>query len=433
MISDSRGCLNSWTLVGARVACGPDSAERRDIEICSGRIVSIGRCAGKQSVHSIDLTGCLILPGLINAHDHLELNLFKRLGHGPYPNAAAWARDIYRPGESPIKEHLEIPLDVRLSWGAVKNALSGVTTVCHHNPFPSGRFGNKFPVKVIERLGWAHSLEFTPDVSCRFEATPHDQPFVIHLAESVDRGGRGELRRLQEIGALDDRTVLVHAVGLGRRDLALARRKGASIIWCPRSNIFILGRTLDRATLESGIPVALGTDSALSSTGGLLEEIRYARQLGLVSVSRLYEMVTAEAARVLKLDAGEGSVVPGGVADLLIIPDHGVSPATAVQRTYMGKINLILRQGTVTLASSELVKRLPGRVCRSLSPIVVGGNGAGSPVYIAADVQRLFQESEPQIGTIALAGKRIRRPLHANSFRPTNIAPHAHRAPPRRR
>src|SRR5207249_3380361 len=111
------------------------------------------------------------LPGLINAHDHLEFNLFPRLGRGPYPNASAWAADIYHPGESPIKDHLLLPKKIRLLWGGIKNLLSGVTTVVHHNPYEGSIFSNGFPVRVAPRFGWAHSLDFSPDLVESFRRT----------------------------------------------------------------------------------------------------------------------------------------------------------------------------------------------------------------------------------------------------------------------
>jgi hypothetical protein len=77
----------------------------------------------------MNLDAYQLLPGLINAHDHLDFNLFPRLGSGPYPNATAWAEDIYHPECSPVSQQLRLPKRIRLLWGGLKNLLSGVTTV----------------------------------------------------------------------------------------------------------------------------------------------------------------------------------------------------------------------------------------------------------------------------------------------------------------
>src|SRR2546425_400386 len=116
-----------WVLAGGGGGRGASGSEEVDVEVRGGKISALQQPRRRQgSGRVLDLRGCMILPGLINAHDHLELNLFPRLGRGPYKNAGAWARDIYRPAESPLQEHLRVPLRTRLVWGGIKNLLSGV-------------------------------------------------------------------------------------------------------------------------------------------------------------------------------------------------------------------------------------------------------------------------------------------------------------------
>ncbi len=402
--------VDSWLLAGGRVARGALEAIPLDLEILAGRITAIRPSIRRRAhLRTLDLRGCLILPGLINAHDHLEFNLFPRLGRGPYPNAGEWARDIYHPRRSPLKEHLSIPMEARLRWGAVKNLLSGATTVCHHNPYNARVFVRDFAVRVPRRIGWAHSLEFSQDLVQRFKRTPAGWPFVVHLGEAVDRGGREELLRLDALGARDDRTVLVHAVALGRQGLQLARDRGAALVWCPSSNIFILGRTLRRAALEYGIPVALGTDSALSGQGDLLEEMRLARRLAGVSAARLFEMVTRDAACIMRLRRGEGSLTQGGTADLLVVRDCSENPAARLLRLRSGEMELVFIQGEVKLASAEYSQQLAPGIRRSLRPLILAGKERRL-VYLAADLPGLFRQTEPVLGSVNLAHKRVLRP-----------------------
>src|SRR5262249_22190586 len=205
--------------------------------------------------------------------DHLEFALFPRLGHGPYPNAAAWARDIYHPLRPPIREHLRVPKPLRLLWGGLRNLASGVTTVSHHNPYDP-LFDAYFPVRVVKHYGWAHSFGFTEDIAQAVAETPPGAPFIIHLGEGTDAESRDEIFRLRDLGALTDRTVLVHCVALDAEGWKLVADAGASVAWCPRSNEFTLGRTIDLNDVPEGVPLVLGTDSPLTATGDLLDEIR---------------------------------------------------------------------------------------------------------------------------------------------------------------
>src|SRR5438045_3135965 len=132
-------------------------------------------------------------------------------------------------------------------------------SVTRYNPYANPRRAQRAPKCWIRK-----ATSFSRDVALRFELTPPDWPFVLHLGEGTDGRAKREIFDLDEMGALDSRTVLTHAVGLNKPGLTLARERGASVIWCPSSNLFLMGRTLSTGTLRSGIPVALGSDSALT-------------------------------------------------------------------------------------------------------------------------------------------------------------------------
>ncbi len=157
-------------ITGARIALNSQEAHRRELFINNGRVSFSSRTNQDNTV--LDLSGFLILPGLINSHDHLEFNLFPKLGRKLYPNAKTWAADVHHPEVSPVAEHLSLSKSVRLIWGGLKNLLSGVTTVAHHNSCRHPEFNHTFPVNVVKRFGWAHSLDFSPDLADRFRATP---------------------------------------------------------------------------------------------------------------------------------------------------------------------------------------------------------------------------------------------------------------------
>ena len=403
---------SGWLLAGARVAQGPLTAVRADVEIRRGRITEFqqpGDHAHRaDALPTINLEGCLVLPGLINAHDHLEFSLFPRLGRGPYPSATAWAHDVYRPQESPIKEHLEVPKAQRLIWGGIKNLLSGVTTVCHHDSYEQRVFDERFPVQVVKRFGWAHSLAFTSDVAERFEQTPADWPFILHLMEGTEDAGREEISRLDSMGALDQRTVLVHPVALDADGLSLLERTGASIIWCPSSSLFTLGKALPGRLLESSTPMALGTDSAITTEGSVLDELAVASRLTGLSNELLYRLVTEQAARVLRLRDGEGTLRQGGTADLVAIPDAGGSPADALMNTNVNDdLGMVMTGGEIKMLSPFLAERVPEYFTRSLNPITVEERGT---FLIDVDLPGLFAATQAALGQsdpIQLAGRSI--------------------------
>jgi cytosine/adenosine deaminase-related metal-dependent hydrolase len=387
--------------MGARVALSAAAAKRIDLEIRRGRFQPFGSRTGRGP--ELNLDGHLILPGLINCHDHLEFNLFPRLGRGPYPNATAWAGDIYHPDRSPVKEHLAVPKAVRLAWGGLNNLLSGVTTVAHHNPYDAEIFENNFPVRVVKRFGWAHSLHFSSDVVTRYRAVSTRWPFLIHAAEGTDTNAASEIRELERTGALSARTVLIHGVGIDCDSFEILLKRRASIVWCPSSNLFMLSQTLRPEVLRSGMPICLGTDSALTCQGDLACELRVAREAGCLTAADIYAMVTTQAARVLRLKRGEGEIREHGVADLIAVSDCGQNPAEALQDFCPA---LVILGGRIQLIAKGLAKRIDPKLTCHLQKVELEGRGAW---LVNANVSLLRAATEAVLGpNFQLAGRPVR-------------------------
>jgi cytosine/adenosine deaminase-related metal-dependent hydrolase len=377
-------------LSGARIALSATVSERIDLVIKRGRILPFE--SPFEGGLELDLTGHLLLPGLINAHDHLEFNLFPRLGRPPYANASEWAADVYRPEESPVKEHLQVPKRVRLLWGGIKNLLSGVTTVAHHNPYHTSIFNYRFPVRVVKQFGWAHSLAFSPNLFEAWRNSPRQWPFIIHAAEGVDASAHIEVPRLKELGLLTSRTVLVHAVATTPEDLQSIVQSGAAIVWCPVSNLFTLGRTLSPEAFDSGVAIALGTDSALTAEGDLVDHLKCAGR-------DAWALVTTNAARILHLNAGQGTIRERGMADMVAVADKGQTPAEALRDL---RPELVMVRGQVMLLSEHLAARIGAA---GFDSIHVEGRGR---YLVRADTQGLFAAAARALGPeIRLAGRRV--------------------------
>lgn len=337
----------------------------------------------------VDLDGSWVLPGLINAHDHLELNHFGLLKfQDDYPNATDWIDDLRprlrtHPG---IVSALGHSLADRLLIGGLKNLLSGVTTVAHHNPlYPELRW--RFPVNVVRRFGWAHSfaLEGHP-VGARGELgvrvvdgvrdTDADVPFIVHVAEGIDERARAEFDRFDALGGLSRWSVIVHGVALDDHQWSMVHARGTGIVWCPASNLFLFGRTLDMpARLGGRLPrearVCLGTDARITGSRDLLDELRVAAGVGTVSPDDLLQMVTSAPATMLGL--GDAGVLrPGAHADLCVLPGTHASAAEALLSARRADLRLVAVGGRPLVAHPTYAPAFEPRRAEA-HPAVVDG------------------------------------------------------------
>ena len=207
------------------------------------------------------LPGRTIRPGLINAHDHLQRNHYGRLGAPPYPDARAWARDVEHRYRDRIGAGGLVPRREALLTGAWKNLFAGVTTVVHHDRWEAD-FEDEFPLRVV-RLDWADSLGMIPAP----DGMRPGRPFCLHLAEGTGETAAREVHELEARGLLDANLIAVHGVGMDPAAIALFRSSGAALVWCPTSNLFLLGRTAPAELLAAGTDVLLGSDSLLQDVG----------------------------------------------------------------------------------------------------------------------------------------------------------------------
>lgn len=352
----------------------------------------------------VDLGGAFVLPGLVNAHDHLELNHYGPLkGRPRYAHANDWIDDL-RPrlrDDAELRRNRTFSLPDRLFIGGLKNLLSGVTTVAHHNPRYAA-IGRRFPVRVLGQYGWAHSYAMEGEpvgaggepggrVRDRAFGTPAEWPFIVHLGEGVDDRARAEIRRFADEGCLRSNSVLVHGVGHTVETWAAAAAAGASVVWCPASNDFLLGGTLALGRFFDAVPgsersVCLGTDSRLTGGRDLLDELRQAAATPAVA-GKLLPMVTTSAARILRLGTA-GRLDPGLPADLTIVPPdpaHPDDPERALLMARRRDVQLVMVDGQPLVGEPALAAVFAARRVATAGLVVDGADRVGA----AALVRRL--------------------------------------------
>jgi cytosine/adenosine deaminase-related metal-dependent hydrolase len=288
-----------------------------DVQISNGIITEIGNNLQPRSkTHIFDLRNYFLYPGLINSHDHLEMNLYPKLGTPPYNNYVDWAKDIYKPDESPLKEIERINIKDRLLWGGIKNLISGVTSVVHHNPWHRTMGKSDFPVKVLRNISWAHSLAFEKKVSGSFPKK--GIPYIIHAGEGIDEFAFSEVIKLKTLNFLQENTVLIHAIALKDQDIDFLSNQKTSIVWCPASNLYMFKQTAAIKKLRGKLRLAIGSDATLTGSATLLDEIKAAANTNLATPEELFRMVTSSAAQIFHLP--EPSIDVGQPADLFVAP-----------------------------------------------------------------------------------------------------------------
>jgi 5-methylthioadenosine/S-adenosylhomocysteine deaminase len=366
----------------AYLVCSPAQIERDcDVFIEGTRIAAIGRdLTVPPGVEVIDAAGCVVIPGLVNAHTHLYQNLIKGTAAGlplvPWCNEVLFrCLDALRPALYDGRERIAylwsalaaiemirggvtscidmdlVHREVLLAWKDV--GFRGVLAYTLANRWVPADIRNPEELMRQEALDFIDEFH-QPDgltTVCLAPSTLFlcSDDFLrwagqvahrrglglqIHIAETAGEvedllreTGDRPVEHLQRVGLLDERLSAVHCVHLDAHEIDLLAASGASMVHCPKSNMKLAdGIAPVVPMLRRGTPVSVATDGCASNDLlDMWEEMRAALLLARVSQNdadalspqEAFAMATATAARAARLDAG--TLAPGKLADLAIL------------------------------------------------------------------------------------------------------------------
>ncbi len=349
--------------------------EDHAIAIDGGRIAAIAPIAeARQRYAARERVQCgehVVTPGLINAHTHAAMTLFR--GVGDDLPLARWLKERIWPLEAALASEQFVYDGTRLA--ALEMLRAGVTCCSDMYFYPeaalralrevgmravAGIIAIEFPTAYATdaedylRKGLATRDEFRGDPLASFTLAPHapytvadatleriamlaeelDLPIHTHVhetaaevEESRQKHGARPLARLDRLGLVGERLIAVHAVHLNEAEVALLASRGATVAHCPASNLKLAsGVARVGALLAAGVNVAFGTDGAASNNRlDLLDEMRLAALLAkgfaddaaVLPAAQALECATLGAARALGLGDRIGSIEPGKEADLV--------------------------------------------------------------------------------------------------------------------
>jgi 5-methylthioadenosine/S-adenosylhomocysteine deaminase len=306
----------------------------------------------------LDLENRVVFPGLINAHDHLIDSFWPPVGNGPYASWEIWEAELKQSEQFRAMQHLSVA-DL-YALGMYRNLLSGVTLIVDHFPAEvNGPFRGKPHVSLLEHFFLAHSPtagshDWGRNIEEEFRQARGVLPFLLHAAEGFSPQVREDIELLNRLGVLADNTVLITGVGLQEADVELIAAKHVSLIWCPVASQHLYHHQPPiRALRQQGVRLAIGTNSAVSGSVNLFEDLRCARafaqadpDLGLTDLD-LISMVTSQAAALLRIDKQHGAIAPGKFANLLVFEDPAETPFDRFFSLAPSDLSMVIHQGSL--------------------------------------------------------------------------------------
>jgi cytosine/adenosine deaminase-related metal-dependent hydrolase len=364
-------------LLRARILFADKDCEE-GLGIIDGRVVSQAEIRARADRLLVDLEGRVLLPGLLNGHDHLDFSALPPLGRPPYGNVREWARDVDAAAGAPAAAALSVPLADRLFLGGLRNLLSGATAVAHHSAFHRSMARKDFPVRVLAKYEFAPSAAFTHELRKTYRTTDRRIPWMVHAGEGTDEISRLDIDTLAEQNVLRQNTVVVHGIAFGAEEVLRMAAARASLVWCPESNRRLYGATADVARfVAADVKVGLGSDSPISGVRDPLSNLAAARLEAAFSDEALLRLATHGTSEAARLPLG--GVTPGSIGDLLVVSSREALLAgrrSAVALVLVGGRPLYGEPGLMMTAQPNAAPLRVEGAERSLEP-EIGRRAAG--------------------------------------------------------
>ncbi|MEL5865469.1 amidohydrolase [Clostridium cochlearium] len=331
--------------------------------------VNVGEYLGKEeNLYKIDGKDHCAMPGLINAHTHAGMTIFR--GYGEGLPLMRWLNEKIWPIESKLKNnHVKIATEL----AALEMLRSGTT--CFNDMY----FYEEEVIKVAKEFNirgvigvsimgdnWEHQLKEAIDLDKKIKEdksglidsmiAPHS-PYTlsidalktiakeaklknknihIHISETQDevniikeRYNKTSCELLQDIGIFNSKVAGAHCVYLTDNDMNILKENGASVIYNPQSNMKLASGIARIAEMNDiDINVCLGTDGTSSNnnlnmieemeTGTILQKLYY-KDATKLNAKQVLKMATYNGAMALMNDKKLGKIKEDYLADIVLL------------------------------------------------------------------------------------------------------------------
>jgi len=393
--------------------------------IRKGRILAVEKAQEPiPGVETIDATHGIILPGLVNAHGHTAMTLFR--GFADDLPLSEWLFNKIFPAEASFLNPDTV------YWGALLGCLemiaSGTTSVV------DGYFFQDATMKAVKQAGlrgliaqgvidfpapgvprpednltvgraflerWSGTSDLlTPGLFCHSPVTcsektfrgameismDHGTPLQTHLSETVaeveEIRGRTGVRPafyLDRIGVLSEPLIAAHAIHLDDAEISLLGERGVCIVHLPESNMKLAsGAARIQTLLDAGVRAALGTDGCASNNNlDLFQEMDTAAKFAKVvagnplhlSARAALRMATWGGAEVMGMKEVIGTLEAGKRADLIVVDTERphlqplYNPVSTLVYSAMGAdVRHVVVDGRVLLKDREFMTLDAGEI-----------------------------------------------------------------------